>query len=60
MLTAEPGPAFYLQAAVSFFRALRVYPSPVELMALYQSAMPEAVFKVCNQPRSQSQELMAS
>jgi len=40
------GPAFYLLAALAFFRALRVYPSPVELIVIYQKTIPEPVFKV--------------
>lgn len=40
------GPAFYLAAAMSFFRALRVYPSPVELIVIYQKTVPEPIFKV--------------
>ena len=35
-----------MTAALCFFRALRVYPSPVELIAIYQKTVPEAVFKV--------------
>lgn len=40
------GPAFHLQAAMCFYRALRVYPSPVELIVIYQKTVPEDVFKV--------------
>ncbi|EMD40854.1 hypothetical protein CERSUDRAFT_103234 [Gelatoporia subvermispora B] len=40
------GEAFYMPAALSFFRALRVYPSPVELIMLYQQTLPEQVFKI--------------
>jgi len=29
-----------------FYRALRVYPSPVELIVIYQKTMPEPVFKI--------------
>lgn len=39
------GPTFYLPAAMAFYRALRVYPSPVELIVIYQKTIPEAVFK---------------
>ena len=31
---------------MAFFRALRVYPSPVELIVIYQKTIPEPVFKV--------------
>lgn len=37
---------FQLPAALSFYRALRVYPSPVELIMIYQKTVPEPVFKV--------------
>ncbi|GJE84992.1 MAS20-domain-containing protein [Phanerochaete sordida] len=40
------GPAFAVSAAFAFFRALRVYPSPVELIMLYQSSLPPEVFAV--------------
>ncbi|KAI0921650.1 hypothetical protein AcW1_004438 [Taiwanofungus camphoratus] len=40
------GPTFYLPAAMSFYRALRVYPSPVELIVIYQKTIPEPVFKL--------------
>lgn len=44
------GPDFHLPAALSFFRALRVYPSPVELIMIYQKTVPEPVFKVRQSP----------
>jgi import receptor subunit TOM20 len=40
------GPAFNLQAALCFYKALRVYPSPVELIVIYQKTVPDDVFKV--------------
>ena len=46
LLTSCIGPAFSLTAAMCFFRALRVYPSPVELLMIYQQTVPEPVFKV--------------
>lgn len=45
-VTSPTGPTFYLPAAMAFFRALRVYPSPVELIVIYQKTIPEPVFKV--------------
>ena len=42
----KKGPAFFLPAAMAFYRALRVYPSPVELIVIYQKTIPEPVFKV--------------
>ncbi|KAJ7591478.1 hypothetical protein C8J56DRAFT_564590 [Mycena floridula] len=43
---ATRGEEFYLPAAMSFFRALRVYPSPVELMVIYQKTVPEPIFNL--------------
>ncbi|EPT03618.1 hypothetical protein FOMPIDRAFT_1022232 [Fomitopsis schrenkii] len=43
------GPMFHLPAAMSFYRALRVYPSPVELIMIYQKTVPEPVFKIVMQ-----------
>ncbi|KAJ4479127.1 hypothetical protein J3R30DRAFT_3289650 [Lentinula aciculospora] len=40
------GPMFSLPAALAFYRALRVYPSPVELMVIYQKTVPEPIFKL--------------
>lgn len=31
---------------MSFYRALRVYPSPVELIMIYQKTVPDPIFKV--------------
>ncbi|KAF5363939.1 hypothetical protein D9756_000275 [Leucocoprinus leucothites] len=43
---AAQGPSFYLPAALAFYKALRVYPSPVELIVIYQKTVPEALFKI--------------
>ncbi|KAF8076722.1 MAS20-domain-containing protein [Lyophyllum atratum] len=43
---AGKGPEYYLAAAMSFYRALRVYPSPVELIVIYQKTVPEPIFKM--------------
>ncbi|KAH8106022.1 MAS20-domain-containing protein [Cristinia sonorae] len=40
------GPMFQLEAALSFYRALRVYPSPVDLVMIYQKTVPPPVFKI--------------
>ncbi|KAG8928705.1 hypothetical protein FRC02_006580 [Tulasnella sp. 418] len=40
------GPAFEIPAALSFYRALRVYPSPVELIMIYQKTVPDSVFEI--------------
>jgi import receptor subunit TOM20 len=42
------GPEFAVEAALAFFRALRVYPSPVELIMIFQNTVPEPIFKVCS------------
>jgi len=44
------GPDYHLAAAMSFYRALRVYPAPVELIVIYQKTVPEPIFKVRNLP----------
>ncbi|KIK82048.1 hypothetical protein PAXRUDRAFT_14928 [Paxillus rubicundulus Ve08.2h10] len=43
------GPAFHLPAAMCFFRALRVYPSPVELIVIYEKTVPAPVFELVMQ-----------
>ncbi|KAG6334866.1 hypothetical protein ID866_4226 [Astraeus odoratus] len=43
------GPAFHLAAAMCFYRALRVYPSPVELIVIYEKTVPPPVFQLVMQ-----------
>ncbi|KAJ2930564.1 hypothetical protein H1R20_g6531, partial [Candolleomyces eurysporus] len=43
---AAQGPTFYLPAAIAFFRALRIYPAPAELIGIYQSTVSPPVFKL--------------
>ncbi|KIM46488.1 hypothetical protein M413DRAFT_24207 [Hebeloma cylindrosporum] len=38
---ALQGPKFYLPSALAFFRALRVYPAPVELIVIYEKTIIE-------------------
>jgi mitochondrial import receptor subunit TOM20 len=38
------GESGYLDAALCFYKALKVYPNPVELIMIYQKTIPEAVF----------------
>ena len=38
------GAAFHVQAAGAFFKALKVYPAPLELVMIYQKAVPKEVF----------------
>ncbi|OZJ01847.1 hypothetical protein BZG36_04940 [Bifiguratus adelaidae] len=40
------GEAGFQDAAICFFRALKVYPSPVELVMIYQKTVPEPVFNL--------------
>ena len=40
------GPAFHLAAATTFFRALRVYPSPVEFIVMLQQSLAPPIFSV--------------
>ncbi|KAJ9104925.1 hypothetical protein QFC19_003720 [Naganishia cerealis] len=41
---AATGPANEVSAALCFYRALRVYPSPVELIMIYQKTVPAPIF----------------
>ncbi|KAF7302101.1 SET domain-containing protein [Mycena indigotica] len=43
---ATRGEAFHLTAALSFYRALAVYPSPPELLAIYQKTVPDEIVKL--------------
>ncbi|KAJ8698741.1 mitochondrial import receptor subunit tom20 [Pleurotus ostreatus] len=43
---ATRGPEFHLPAALAFYRALRVYPSPLELIAIYDKTVPPPIFKI--------------
>jgi import receptor subunit TOM20 len=45
-LLCAKGPDFAIEAALAFFRALRVYPSPVELIMIFQNTVPEPIFKM--------------
>lgn len=40
-----PGPEFYEQAVLPFYKALKVYPAPLELIMIYQKTVPEPVFQ---------------
>ncbi|KAJ9119407.1 hypothetical protein QFC24_005640 [Naganishia onofrii] len=41
---AATGPVNEVSAALCFYRALRVYPSPVELIMIYQKTVPAPIF----------------
>ncbi|KAG9104193.1 hypothetical protein FRC06_004618 [Ceratobasidium sp. 370] len=40
------GPAFEVPAALSFYRALRSYPSPVEIIMVFQNTLPPHIFAI--------------
>ena len=40
------GPENYLEGAIYFYQALRVYPSPAELIEIYKKTVPGPVLKV--------------
>ncbi|KAG1147105.1 hypothetical protein G6F37_002868 [Rhizopus arrhizus] len=42
---AAQGPSYYDEAVLCFFKALKVYPAPMELLSIYQKAVPEPVFQ---------------
>lgn len=46
MLNTATGPANAVEAALYFFQALRAYPSPSELAAIYQKTLPENILAV--------------
>ncbi|GAA6002872.1 hypothetical protein JCM10207_001876 [Rhodosporidiobolus poonsookiae] len=41
---AARSPEFYVASALSFYKALKVYPAPQELLMIYQKTQPAAVF----------------
>lgn len=40
------GEAFYDQSVEYFYKALKVYPAPLELIMIYQKQLPEKVFRI--------------
>ncbi|OAD05469.1 hypothetical protein MUCCIDRAFT_35706 [Mucor lusitanicus CBS 277.49] len=38
------GPSYYDEAVLPFYKALKVYPAPMELVMIYQKTIPEPVF----------------
>ncbi|KAF9113197.1 hypothetical protein BGX27_002038 [Mortierella sp. AM989] len=40
------GPEYYGEAAICFYKALKVYPAPAELVMVYQKTIPPEVFTV--------------
>jgi len=43
-LTFSSGPAGYDASAICFYKALKVYPAPAELVMVYQKTIPPEVF----------------
>ena len=41
----EIGEAYYNDAVLPFYKALKVYPAPLELIMIYQKTVPEPVFQ---------------
>ncbi|MCO5566173.1 hypothetical protein L7F22_019849 [Adiantum nelumboides] len=56
MLAAQ-GPEHHLQAAAAFFKALKAYPSPMELLMIYQQAVPPEVMAYIRKMVSLDQSL---
>ncbi|TIB01726.1 hypothetical protein E3P94_01329 [Wallemia ichthyophaga] len=50
---ASMGPESALKAATAFFKALKVYPSPVELLMIYERTVPPPIFQLVMQMTSQ-------
>lgn len=40
------GPAHHFDASIAFYKALKVYPNPMELVMIYQKAVPQEVFGI--------------
>lgn len=40
------GPEYYLAAATCFYRSMKVYPSPMELIVIYEQTIPPPIFTV--------------
>ncbi|KAI9278507.1 mitochondrial outer membrane translocase complex, subunit Tom20 domain-containing protein [Phascolomyces articulosus] len=40
------GEAYYNDAVLPFYKALKVYPAPMELLMIYQKTIPEAVLQI--------------
>ena len=46
LLMSFVGSPFHLPAAMAFYRALKIYPNPADLLGIYQKTIIEPVFKV--------------
>ena len=58
------GPVYFFDAAVTFYQCLRLYPSQMELLMIYQKMLPEPVMAVrriiqlCNTPNDTLRRLL--
>ncbi len=43
---AAKGPVFYEKAATCFYKALRIYPEPMNLLMIFQQSLPEPVLAI--------------
>ena len=43
---ADLGPSMYFSAAQHFYRALKVYPNPAELLDIYKKTVPEGAYNM--------------
>ncbi|KAI8875412.1 hypothetical protein K501DRAFT_263838 [Backusella circina FSU 941] len=42
----KQGEAYYDQSVIHFYKALKIYPAPLELIMIYQKTVPEKVFRI--------------
>lgn len=49
MLTTIAGPDVAIEAALCFYRALKVYPSPADLISIYDKTVPKVRFDIAPQ-----------
>ncbi|KAI8092796.1 uncharacterized protein BX664DRAFT_328170 [Halteromyces radiatus] len=43
---AAKGEAYYHESVLPFYRALKVYPKPLDLIMIYQKTVPDAIFQI--------------
>ncbi|CAO3685351.1 hypothetical protein G6F70_005112 [Rhizopus microsporus] len=54
------GPTYYDEAVLPFYKALKVYPAPGELLTIYQKTIPEPVFQTITTVLAIEQKAMSS
>lgn len=42
----KQGEAYYNESVEYFYKALKIYPAPLELIMIYQKTLPEKVFRI--------------